>query len=100
MDRKISFKQWCEENDRLDLLDRWDYDKNNKSPGEVLIGSGLKYWFKCPRGIHESETKKINNLLASPTNKLECTKCRSFAQYIIDNFSEEYLNKIWNENNE
>ena len=30
-----SFKQWCIENDRQDVLDRWDYDKNNKKPDEI-----------------------------------------------------------------
>lgn len=30
-----SFKQWCLDNNRQDLLLRWDYELNEKAPSEV-----------------------------------------------------------------
>ncbi len=96
---KYSFAQWCVDNDRQDLLDRWDYDLNNISPNEVSYKSNKKYWFKCPRGIHESELNDIQYLASGRSRTIYCNKCRSFAQYIIDNFGEDYLSQIWNDSN-
>ena len=50
-----SFYDWCIENNRLDLNDRFDEEKNGCTTKEVGYKSNLKWWFKCPRGLHESE---------------------------------------------
>ena len=42
------FETWCKDNVREDLLDSWDYEKNQKAPSEVLSGTNRKCWFKCP----------------------------------------------------
>lgn len=94
-----SFYDWCLENDRKDLLDRWDYELNNKSPNEVSFKSNKKYWFKCPKGIHESQIHDIQYISSGRTKNVWCKKCRSFAQHIIDDYGEEYFNKVWNEDN-
>lgn len=40
-----TLKEWCEENNRMDLLDEWDYDKNGElTPDDVSYGSGKKVW--------------------------------------------------------
>lgn len=96
---EYSFKNWCEDNNRQDLLDRWDDELNKVLPSEVSYQSNKKYWFKCPKGIHESELRSIQGFTSGKCHDMKCTKCNSFAQYIIDNFGEEYLNKIWNEDN-
>ena len=95
-----SFKQWCEDNNKQTLLERWDYSLNDKSPDEVSFKSNKKFYFKCPRGLHESVYKSIQYLPAGRQQDLLCDKCKSFAQYIIDNRSEEILNYIWSEKNE
>lgn len=44
------FNDWCEKNNRLDLLDEWDYDKNGElKPANVGFGSAKKVWWigKC-----------------------------------------------------
>lgn len=48
------FETWCKENGRLDLLDEWNYERNNGvKPSEILHGgAGKKYWWKGPCG-HE-----------------------------------------------
>lgn len=44
---KMSFYEWCIQNNRNDLLDRWDYDLNNVIPSEILHSSNKSYYFKC-----------------------------------------------------
>lgn len=56
--------------------------------------SNLKYWFKCPRGIHESQLQSIQYLASGRSNELYCKKCRSFAQFILDEYNQEYLSKL------
>ena len=96
---KYSFENWCKDNNRQDLLNLWDYELNDKLPSEIGYQSKSKYWFKCSKGIHESELKSIDGFANGRCNNIKCIKCNSFSQYIIDNFSKEYLDKIWNKNN-
>ncbi len=96
---KYSFEDWCKNNNRQDLLDRWDYELNDVLPSKISYKSNKKYWFKCPRNIHKSQLQNIQYFAEGKQQDMKCTKCNSFAQYIIDNFDESYLNKIWNKNN-
>lgn len=96
---KYSFEDWCKNNDRQDILNLWDYELNTKLPSEIGHQSRSKFWFKCSKGIHESELKSIAGFSSGRCNDIKCVKCNSFAQYIINNFGEEYLNKIWNKSN-
>ena len=41
-----SFKQWCTENNRQDVLDRWDYDLNYCKPCDIGYATNHKYYFK------------------------------------------------------
>lgn len=96
-----SFKQWCIENDKKDVFERWDYELNKLNPDEVAYGSNKKYYFKCPRGLHESELKNISVFTLSKienSNSMNCKICNSFAQWGIDNICEEFLNKYWDYN--
>ena len=47
--KTISFAQWCEKNDRQDLLDRWDYDLNKYTPDIVACKSGYKIFSSVPK---------------------------------------------------
>ena len=89
-----SFGQWCIENNHEDWLELWDYELNKYSPFEVIKSSNKKYWFKCPRGIHESELKNINSFIYEKT-VLKCNYCNSFGQYLIDEFGENALELYW-----
>ena len=90
-----SFKQWCIDNNYQDILDRWDYDLNRIKPDEILFGTPKKYYFKCPRNIHKSELKQINNFTNGRINSIKCKKCNSFAQFGIDNTDGDFLDKYW-----
>lgn len=80
-----SFYDWCIENNRQDVLDRWDYELNGCSPNEIGYGSHEKYWFKClDHPEHKNELKSINDFT---NNKIpiNCKQCNSIAQWFIDN---------------
>ena len=94
-----TFEQWCKDNKREDILDRWDNELNNCLPSEIMYMSNNKYYFKCPKGIHESQTFTICDLHKSKYPLMKCKKCNSFAQHIISDFGEEYFRNIWNSNN-
>lgn len=90
-----SFEQWCLENNRQDALDRWDYELNNCEPNKILYGTNKKYYFKCPRGIHNSELKNISSFTSGQEGSVYCNQCNSFAQWGIDNLGENFLEKYW-----
>ena len=92
-----SFYDWCIENNRQDILDRWDYELNNCSPKDVLYATNKKYWFKCNRHPeHKSELKRINGFTRSgQEGSIKCKQCNSIAQYILDSFSNKKLEEVW-----
>lgn len=58
MERK-SFYDWCIENNRLDILEEWNYEKNTISPKDVSLQSAVEVWWKCKEG-HEW-LRKLNH---------------------------------------
>lgn len=93
-----SFGVWCETHNRLDLLKRWDYNLNDKTPYDVSISTTKKYYFKCPRGIHKSELKDLNNL-RKQFGTARCYQCESIGQFGIDNVDSDFIIKYWSEKN-
>lgn len=101
-----SFEQWCLDNISLDIafkiLSRWDYELNKCKPSEISHAShgfnNKGYWFKCPRGLHESELHNIKSFTSNNTS-LNCRKCNSFAQWGIDNLGNDFLEKYWSDKN-
>lgn len=96
-----SFEQWCKNNNRQDILDRWDYELNNCKPNEIGYATNKKCYFKCPNELHNSELKNINSF----TNKyykekdIMCNQCNSFGQYLINTYGESGIIKYWSEQN-
>lgn len=90
----MSFAQWCTYNNKQEILDRWDYELNNCKPHEILKCSNKQYWFKCPRGLHKSEKKRINGIIRLQ-EKIICNSCYSFAQYLIDLYGYNALELYW-----
>ena len=100
LENSISFEEWCINNHRKDILNRWDYEKNSCTPKDVSFCSGKLYWFKCDKYVyHHSELNKICNIVYGDYHKglLRCNQCNSIAQYIIDKYGD--LNKIWSDKN-
>ena len=90
-----SFENWCIENNKQDILNLWDYKLNKIKPNEINYITDKKYYFKCPRGLHESELKKIGNFTSGQKGTMNCKQCGSFAQYNIDSLNNDFLNKYW-----
>lgn len=89
--KKQSFYDWCVEHGKQKYLSLWDYEKNKADPKYVSYGSSVKYWFKCDKGIHDSELKSISNLTqlrgdGRLNSVLSCKKCNSFGQYLLDTY--------------
>lgn len=72
---KQTFEEWCINNNRRDLLDLWDYDINSELPSEIPSGTKKRYYFKCPKDIHASETKRILDITDSPNHQIICKEC-------------------------
>lgn len=81
---KESFGEWCKRNDRQDILDLWDYEKNIISPFDVPYRTKLKYYFKCHNGIHDSESKRIVEITDKPNHRIICKQCESEGFYKKD----------------
>lgn len=71
---KQTFEDWCLENNKQDYLDLWDYELNDVKPSEIPFGTKNRYYFKCPDGIHKSDTRRISDLTYKP-RKLICKEC-------------------------
>lgn len=97
---KKSFYDWCVENNRLDLNIRFDEEKNGCTSKDVSYRNSKKFFFKCPRELHESELHVIAVITRNGNTKIECKKCNSVAQVIIDKFGEEYLWSHWHKDNQ
>lgn len=96
--RKITktFYDWCVENNRQDLLDRWDNQLNYTNPNCVSFCEHNEFYFKCPVGKHKSELKRISNITTKHNHGL-CNQCNSFAQWGIDNICSDFIKKYWDE---
>lgn len=92
---KMSFYDWCIKNDRRDLLEQWDYNKNIVSPYDVSYGTYKSYYFKCPTDKHDSELICIRNLIRTIYKRDKCTKCNSFAQSLINQYGQDAVAKYW-----
>jgi hypothetical protein len=97
-----SFYAWCIENNREDILNRWDYELNKCSSKDITYSTNKKYYFKCPKNIHPSELKNINSFVKGQEGTMDCKMCNSFAQWGIDNICSDFLEKYWDykKNNE
>lgn len=99
-----SFAYWLIENlslrQAVSIIARWNYKLNECDPRDITYGSNGKFWFKCKRGIHPSELKHIKSFTSNnQIGSMNCNMCNSFAQYLIDNYGENALNKYWSDKN-
>ena len=65
---------WCKNNDRMDLLEEWDYEKNKLLPSEVTKSSDKKVYWKCNHCNHRWMTK----IDIRTRTHSKCPKCASY----------------------
>ncbi len=96
-----SLETWCINNNRYDILDRWDYNLNKFKPSDITYASHKKIYLLCSNRKHKSELYRISNLEYYNTIdslnsfSLDCRKCNSFAQFNIDRYGNDFLDKYW-----
>lgn len=91
-----SFKEWCIENNKQDILSRWNYELNNCNPSDISYKSNKKYWFKCKEHPeHMGMLRQISVLTDNKNCDFICKQCGSIAQYILDNFPNKKLEDVW-----
>ena len=66
--REVSYgvndlETWCKNNNRLDILEQWDYKKNG-SPRNILYTSHDEYSWKCQKCGHERQSPLFLKILA------------------------------------
>lgn len=61
IENSTSFFDWCNKNQRKDLLERWDYDLNAMSPKDIARYSRVKIYLKCPSGKHSSHAHHLSS---------------------------------------
>lgn len=67
---KKTLKEWCEENNRMDLLEEWDYEKNGElTPDTISAHNGKQVWWKC-KNKHEWQA-----VVASRVKGVGCPYC-------------------------
>ena len=87
-----SFEQWCIENNRQDVLDRWDYELNDYKPNEISYSSNKKQWLKCPNIIHGSELKNLSHFTSGYEGSIKCNQCNSLG-YLYPQILDLWSNK-------
>lgn len=90
-----SFYDWCLDNNRFDIILRWDFKLNSCSPQDILYRTNKKYYFRCPKNIHPSELKCISNFTSGNEGTMNCKACNSVGQYICDTYGKDKLNYYW-----
>ena len=93
---KMSLYEWCIQNDRRDILDRFDYNKNQFMPENVSVYAKIQMYLKCPDNIHESSVYQISSL-SKHDSKLECKYCNSFYNWCVINNRQDLLDR-WDYN--
>ena len=85
----------------------WDYDKNNKldlDPWKISKGSNKKVYIFCQEHKYHGSYKVICSHFVHGN---KCPRCHgrsickkdSLGQYIIDNYGQKFLNKVWSSKN-
>lgn len=97
------FKTWCISNGRTNLLEEWDYEKNDIEPSQISPQNSRKVWWKCVLG-HEWESTIGSR--TSKTRPSGCPYCSNPPKKILVGFNDfeswcinkdkDYLLKEWN----
>ena len=48
--RQITLFDYCREHNMMDILDEWDYEKNESTPHNVSYGCYKSVWWICKYG--------------------------------------------------
>lgn len=89
---KIGLYDWCIQNNRTDIIDRWDCELNTIDPRDISVYSKEFIYLKCAKGIHKSSMYQIASL-PKHNSKLECKYCLSFEYWCTTNDRQDLLDR-------
>lgn len=91
---KLSFYDWCIENNRQDLIDRWNDELNLVSPYDISYCAHEHCYFNCKNNSeHFPEKFRIDHITSGKTS-MQCKQCNSFYQWCVDNNKQEFI-EVW-----
>ncbi len=96
----MTIRQLLEKHNQLTGIKLWDNELNGGTVDEILSRNKAKYYFKCERGLHESNLYDLSHVSNVKNLTFKCRKCNSFGQQIVDKFGQEFLDKIWSDKND
>lgn len=89
-----SFGKWCLDNNKNEYLRLWDDNLNGCDSFSVSLKSNKRFYFKCPKGLHESQSRILSTVTRYENSNIACLECNSFEQWCIDNNHQDYLD-LW-----
>ena len=100
-----TFREWCIENKRENLLEEWDYEKNSElgyTPDNVSYGSAKDIWWRCEE--NHTFTQSIRNRTLHTQGCPYCSNRKILKGYndletYCKNNNLEYLMKEWDYKN-
>lgn len=93
---EFSFYDWCIENNRQDILDRWNYDLNDYTPKELKFQSNKNVYFNC--GCNQNHLPQKHRLycVTKGPARMICRQCNSFYQWCLDHNKIELI-QAWDD---
>ena len=89
---KDSLGQYIVDNYGEDFLEKVWSEKNEMSPFDVAIGSGVHYWWKCPDGIHDDFKREGKGAVRC---EFRCECCSRDGKYsMIEEMTYTYLKDL------
>ena len=84
----MTLREWCIQNNRLDILKEWDYEKNAEcSPNEISRGVNTKVWWKCCVCKHSY----FQSVSSKTTKNYGCPKCSKTKR--VDTYKNTMISK-------
>ena len=90
-----SIYQWCIDNNRNDIIEAWDDERNEIDMKHTSKSSGKKAWFKFEHYSYFYPISYIASMDNDPCNKYH----NSLGYYIVQNFGYDYIDTIWSSKN-
>jgi hypothetical protein len=96
---KLSFYDWCIQNNRNDLLNKWDYNLNKEDIHNVSRASGKKYYFKI-----EKDMPAIHYRLSDITSTKQLCPIKkfynSFGYWLVSQYGVMAIQTYWSDKND
>ena len=84
---------WSINNDRIDIIQDWDYNKNKTTPQQILKNTKTKYWFICPKCHRSYQASIVKKTQINPTMCPYCSNQKSIIELTIFEFLKNFVDE-------